>query len=254
MIDLHSHILFGLDDGAKDEAEGLEMARIYRQMGFDQVVATPHIMEKSGYLATGLEIEEKVKDLNQKIQAEDLGLEVLPGAEYYLEGSFLSLAEQRWPMTRINHSFYLLVEMPALYINHNLGLSFFNPAVKNPELKKDLPFLRLILAHPERNEEVIKRPEAYVQRFKEQGIYIQMNLSSLLGYYGKTVKKTAEIMLKTKMVDLVATDAHSPEQLFTQVPQALERLEKLGGKKAIEVLLKTNPSKVVMGEPLEPFY
>ncbi len=254
MIDLHSHILAGLDDGAKDQAESLEMARAYWEMGFDQVVATPHINEKSGYLPTGLEIAEKVKNLNQQIKDQDIGIQIFPGAEYYMEGSFTGLAEQRWPMTSINGSFYILVEMPALFVNHNMGLSFFNSSVKNADLKKELPFLRLILAHPERNEEVIRKPEAYVQRFKEQGTYIQMNLYSLIGYYGKAVKKTAEEMLKTKMVDLIATDSHSADQLRRNLPQALERLEKLAGTKAIEVLLKVNPEKVLAGEPVEPFY
>lgn len=254
MIDIHSHILPGLDDGAKTEADSLEMARIYRKIGFEKIVATPHIMKKSGYQPTSFEIDEKINELNQKIQEEGIGIEVFPGAEYYVEGSFISLAEQLWPMKRINHTCYILVEMPALFVNHNLGLSFFNPNVKNQELRKELPFLRLILAHPERNEEVIKRPEAYIQRFKEQGMYIQMNLTSILGYYGKAVKKAAEIMLKTKMVDIIATDAHSPDQLISTIPQALERLEKLAGKKAIDVLLKINPFKIFSGETLEPFY
>jgi len=254
MIDIHSHILYGLDDGAKDEAVALEMARIYSELGFDKVVATPHISEKLGYLTTSFEIEERVKSLNQKLSAEGISVEIFPGAEYYMEGSFVTLAEQRWPLTRLNRTFYILVEMPALFLTPNVGLSFFNIQVKNPELKKILPFIRLILAHPERNEEVIKRPEPYIQRFKEQGVYIQMNLSSLLGYYGKTVKKAAEILLKNKMVDMIATDAHSPEQLLPLAPQALERLEKLAGKKAVDVLLKINPAKILLGETLEPFY
>lgn len=254
MIDLHSHILFGLDDGAKTEADSLEMARVYQKLGFEKVIATPHIMEKSGYLVTGFEISEKVKALNQQLQEQGIALKIFTGAEYYLEGSFLKLAEKRWPMTSINNTCYILVEMPALFVNHNLGLSFFNPTVQNPELKKALPFIRLILAHPERNEEVIKKPALYIQRFKEQGMYIQMNLASLLGYYGKTVKKASETILKTKMVDLIATDAHSPDQLLTYVPQAMDRLHKLGGKKALDVLLKINPAKVLSGEPLEPFY
>jgi len=254
MIDLHSHILPALDDGAKNEADSIEMARIYQELGFNKVVGTPHIMEKSGYMVTGFEISEKVKTLNESLKEQGIAVEVFPGAEYYLEGSFLKLADQRWPMTRINHTVYILVEMPALFVNQNMGLSFFNPSVKNPELKKELPFLRLILAHPERNEEVIKKPEVYIRMFKEQGMYIQMNLGSLLGYYGKAVKKASEQILKTKMVDIIATDSHSPDQLRTYAAQGLERLNKLAGRKALDVLLNINPNKVLMGEPLEPFY
>jgi len=254
MIDSHSHILSGLDDGARDEAASLEMARAYAELGFEKIIATPHISEKAGYLPTRFEIEEKVAGLNRLMKDEEIPLEVFPGAEYYMESSFVGLAERRWPLTQINNTFYIMVEMPALFLTPNMGLSFFNLAVKNPELKKVLPFIRLILAHPERNEEVIKRPLAAVQGFKEQGVYIQMNISSLLGYYGKSVKKCAEALLKAKLVDLAATDAHTPEQLQSHVPQALDRMEKLAGRKAIEVLLKINPGKILIGETLEPFY
>jgi protein-tyrosine phosphatase len=254
MIDTHSHILYGLDDGARDEAASLAMARTYAELGFEKIIATPHISEKAGYLPTRFEIEEKVAGLNRTLKDAGVPLELFPGAEYYMESSFVSLAERRWPLTHINGTFYILIEMPALFLTPNVGLSFFNSSVKNPELKKVLPFIRLILAHPERNEEVIKRPEACVQGFKEQGIYIQMNISSLIGYYGKTVKKCAEVLLKAKLVDLAATDAHSSDQLATLFPQALERLEKLAGRKAIEVLLKINPGKILIGETLEPFY
>ena len=144
--------------------------------------------------------------------------------------------------------------MPALFVPASLGSSFFNERVKNPELKKILPFLRLVLAHPERNEDVIARPEAMLKRLKEQGVYMQLNLGSLVGYYGKTVKKAAEQILKMRMADIVATDAHSPEQLRAIVPEGLARLQKLAGDKAAQILMEENPGKVLAGEPLEPFY
>jgi protein-tyrosine phosphatase len=254
MIDVHSHILYGLDDGAKDEVMSLEMARAYKELGFEKVVATCHIMEKPGCRSTPSEIGEKVNSLNQKIAGEGIGLEVVMGAEYYLDREFSAVAENNWPLCRINNSMFVMVEIPSLFAPASLGLSFFNSRVKNPELKKMLPFLRLILAHPERNEDVIKRPEATIKMLKEQGVYIQMNLGSLVGYYGRAVRKAAEQMLKYKMADLIATDAHSPDQLRTVVPEGLQRLRRLAGEKAVSVLLNVNPAKVLVGEPLEPFY
>lgn len=251
---MHSHILFGLDDGAKDELMSLEMARAYRELGFEKVVATSHIMEKSGYATTVSDIEEKVRSLNERIGGEGIGLEVMVGAEYYLDREFGAVAESNWPLCRINNSMFVMVEIPSLFAPAYLGLSFFNTRVKNPELKKLLPFLRLVLAHPERNEDVIKRPEATIKRLKEQGVYIQMNLGSLVGYYGRAVRKASEKMLKYKMVDLIATDAHSQDQLRTIVPDGLQRLRRLAGEKAVRVLLNVNPAKVLAGEPLEPFY
>jgi len=253
MIDIHSHILYGLDDGAKDEAASLQMARLYKEMGFEKVVAAPHVMEKS-YSNSAELILGRLKALSEKIGAENLGVDLVQGAEYYLDRDFTDIGERNWPLVRINNSFFVLVEMPALFTPATLGLSFFNTKVKNPELKKLLPFLRLVLAHPERNEDVIHRPEATIKRIKEQGVYIQMNLGSLIDYYGKTVRKAAEQILKLKMADVIATDAHSPEQLMAIVPEGIKRLRKIAGEKAVQVLMKINPAKVLAGEPLEPFY
>jgi len=254
MIDIHSHILPGLDDGAQDESIALEMARAYQELGYEKVVGSSHMTGKSESPLTLAVIDAKVKSLNEKISGAGIKLEIIAGGEYYLDRDFTDIAESLWPLVRINNSFFVLVEMPALFMPASLGLSFFNTKVKNPELKKLLPFLRLVMAHPERNEEVIKRPESAVQRIKEQGVYIQMNLGSLTGYYGKTVKKAAEQILKLKMVDLIGTDSHTPEQLRTMVPEGLQRLQKIAGQNAVDVLMKINPSKVLAGEPLEPFY
>lgn len=254
MIDIHSHILPGIDDGAGDESQSLEMARAYQGFGFEKVVGSAHMTGKSDTPPTSAVIDAKVKSLNEKIKEQGIKLEIVPGGEYYLDREFADIAESLWPLARINNSFFVLVEMSALFMPASLGLSFFNTRIKNPELKKLLPFLRLIMAHPERNEEVIKRPESAVRSIKEQGVYIQMNLGSLVGYYGKSVKKAAEQILKLKMVDLVGTDSHTREQLMTVVPEGLERLKKIAGQNAVDVLMKVNPEKVLAGEPLEPFY
>ncbi len=254
MIDLHSHILPGLDDGAQSEEDTLRMAELYQSYGFTRVVASPHIRENSEYLVRKEDLEEMVADWNHRFQSMGINLQLLPGAEYYLDGSFSELAERLWPIIRLNNSYYTLVEMPVLFLPKYLGVSFFNPQIHNPELKKLIPFLRLILAHPERNEEVLKNPQLALRELKEQGLYIQINLGSLVGLYGKLVKKTAELFVKRNLTDLIATDAHSPEQLERILSEGIPRLKKLLGEKRFNLLMKTNPELVLAGEPLEPIY
>jgi protein-tyrosine phosphatase len=254
MIDIHSHILYGVDDGANDEAASLQMAGLYQELGFEKVVGASHIADKSAHKAAEADILARLAEMQAKVAAQGIGIELVQGAEYYLDRDFADIAEAHWPMIRINNSMFVLVEMPALFIPASIGLSFFNTKIKNPELKKLLPFLRLVIAHPERNEDVISKPESSIKRIKEQGVYIQMNLGSLVDYYGKTVRKAAEQILKLKMVDVIATDSHSPDQLRAIVPEGLKRLRKIAGEKAVEMLMKINPAKVLAGEPLEPFY
>lgn len=252
MIDIHSHLLAGIDDGAEREEDTLRMAEIYKQFGFSKVVATPHINEKSGYFIGKSELEERCRSWNEKFS--ELGLELLVGAEYYLEQNFVKFAEKYWPLITINNSYFLLVELPVLFPPSGLSISVFEIRSRNQELAKILPFLRLILAHPERNEETLKNPELSARRLREQGIYIQINLGSLIGLYGKPVRKCAELFLKKRLVDLVATDAHSPDQLKMVLEEGLARLRKLVGDKWCRVLMEVNPSRVLAGEPLEPMY
>jgi protein-tyrosine phosphatase len=252
MIDIHSHILFGLDDGAKNEEESIGMAGAYAELGFETVVASSHIIEKSLNLITRQNIRDRAEYVNGRIAGN--GVKIVPGAEYYLDQPFAGLAERLWPISDINDSGYVLAEMPTLFIPENMGVCSLNHKTENPELRKKLPYIFIIIAHPERNQEVIKKPEANVRRLKEQGLFIQLNLGSFVDYYGKAVRKAAEAILKAGLVDVVATDSHTPEQVRTMIPGGLERLEKLAGKSGLDLLLNGNPSRVLAGEQLENFY
>jgi len=251
MIDIHSHILPGLDDGAGDPETALEMVQAYLELGFEKVVATPHLIEKSGFKITAEQIREKVWELNQKIGSNNLKLTILAGGEYYLDQPFINLAERYWPLSKLNDSCYVMIELPGLFLPDYLKFSVLETKVKNPELRKALPFLRIILAHPERNEEIAKNPIANIQKLREQGFFIQVNLGSLVGFYGNGTKKASELLVKKKLVDLVASDAHSPRQLKELVPSALKIVEKLAGKEFLEMVIKINPEKVLNGEYLE---
>ena len=251
MIDIHSHILPGLDDGAGDTDTALEMVRAYCELGFKKVIATPHIIEKSGYRITHQLIKEKLDALNLEIKKNNLELTILSGGEYYLDQPFIKLAERYWPLTKLNDSCYLMIELPGLFLPDYLKFSILEPKTKNLELKKALPGLRVIIAHPERNEAVAKNPLATIQKLREQGYFIQLNLGSLVGFYGNGAKKAGELLVKNKLVDLVASDAHSPSQLKEIVLPALKVIEKLVGKEFLELMVKINPEKVLKGEYLE---
>jgi len=251
MIDIHSHILPGLDDGAGDPETALEMVRAYLELGFEKAVATPHLIEKSGYKITHQQIKQEVDKLNQEIRSKNLELSVFSGGEYYLDQPFINLAERYWPLTRLNDSCYVMIELPGLFLPDYLKFSVLENKVKNSELRKALPFLRIILAHPERNEKVAQNPIASIQKLREQGFFIQINLGSLVGFYGNPAKKASELLVKNKLVDLVASDAHSPRQLKELVPSALKIVEKLAGKEFLEMVIKINPGKVLNGEYLE---
>lgn len=253
MIDIHCHILPATDDGAKNLEQSLKMARLLTEAGFKKVVVTPHIMEKSNYKFTREEILQRMNALQSELTAKKIELELALGAEYYLDQPIAELLVKNYPLCHIANSFYIMIEMPVLYLPSYLAFRTLSLKIDNPELKKEIPFLKLIIAHPERNEEMIKNPQR-IRELKDQGFSIQLNLGSIVGLYGKQVRKAAEKMLKYKLVDLVGTDAHSPEQLEEFLKAGLARLKHLAGKRGMEILLRENPERVVANESLEPFY
>ncbi|SDG12452.1 Tyrosine-protein phosphatase YwqE [Pedobacter terrae] len=198
-VDIHSHILPGIDDGSPDLATSLRFVKSLQELGFDQLIATPHIYQEL-YPNTSETIS-SAKDLLQKeMDKANVSLKLSAGAEYMVDQDFkmdgaLCTLDQK----------HLLIEMS--YLNESPGIS---QAIFDLEIKGYKP----ILAHPERYTFYFK-DRSRLKRFKEKGCLLQLNLLSLLGYYGKEVKQLAEILIKEKMYDFAATDLHHDKHLNT---------------------------------------
>ena len=114
MIDLHCHILPGVDDGAKSMEEAIEMARIAQQDGIKKIAATPHYIEDGCYPSPE-EIHRKVEELNHKLSEENIDIEILTGNEAYISPTLPELVQQK-KVNTINDTQYLLIEFPMLDI------------------------------------------------------------------------------------------------------------------------------------------
>ncbi len=250
MIDLHCHILPGLDDGARNMDESLAMARLQSEYGVSAVVCTPHVQEKSGIKVTRERIVDAVEGLRQALKKNSVDMEIYPGAEYYLDKPFPLLLEENHPLATINSTNYVMVEFPMLHLPPYLEYSILKSDLDDPELKELIPFLRIIVAHPERNQEIMRKPEQ-VEKLKESGAIMQMNLGSLMGIYGKQIRRTAEKLLKKGLIDLVASDAHSEEHVRVAFKGVEKRIKKMAGDRAFHLLWEENPQRIVHGENVE---
>jgi len=249
MIDLHCHILPALDDGPKVIEESVEMARVANAKGIRAVAASPHVIETQSGILNRERIEQALAQLRERLAAEGISLELRLGAEYYLSQDFPRLMEKHFPLASLAGTRYVLVEIPMSHVPPYLEYSTLHSGIKNPELLRELPYLRPILAHPERYLEVLRNIKT-AERFRALGYILQVNLGSLAGRYGRSVRKTAEKMIQGGLVDLVATDAHSASALAEVLDGGLKRLRKVAGEEGTRLLTEENPGRVLQGQPL----
>lgn len=235
MIDIHSHLLFGLDEGAKNINETLEIARFLSDNGINKVVGTPHIIPGL-YNNTRESILARLEEVNNAIERENLKIQILAGAEYYLDYIFYKkLSSTESLITLNNGGRYILVEFSMAGI---------------PNFAKEMAFkikangLSPVLAHPERYATIIQKPE-YAAELEQMGYIIQINLGSLNGGYGSQVKKTAEKLISEGLVYCVALDIHSLEQARACVEKGIPELKRIAGEEGLKNLLEVNPAQLI---------
>ncbi len=200
-VDIHNHILPGIDDGAKSPSESIALIRAFMQIGVTNFIATPHIMHNY-YPNTPQSINSSLFVLRDELLINDLkNISIEASAEHMIDDNFEALLEKGEVMPMRNG--YLLVEMSYLQPPIN-----FKEAIIKTASNRFFP----ILAHPERYGFLHHNLKKY-QKFKEQGIHFQMNLLSLSEYYGDEITKMAYKLLDEELIDFVASDVHNLQQL-----------------------------------------
>lgn len=238
MIDLHSHILPGLDDGTVSVEEAREVARAAVADGVEVMAATPHV--RADFPTTPERMERGVAELREDFEREGIGLEVVPGGEVELDwlGS-LSLEDlQRFTLAQTGR--YLLVEFP--YYGWPLPLEAAIHSLRRSGITP-------ILAHPERNADVQERPDR-LEAAVSAGAFIQVTAGSLEGSAGRGARRAVRRLLALGLVHVIASDAHSPS-----VREAgLSRARAAVGDQALAAyLMEEAPAQILAGEPVPRF-
>ena len=240
LIDVHSHILPGIDDGADSWETAAEMARMWVADGVHTVVATPHMMPGGGYANRRADVMPLVEEANDRFRRLGIPLTVVAGGELYAD---LELPEQISSgelLTYGDQGRYALVEMPAAEIP-----PFMEHLLFECQVRRVTP----VLAHPERNRGVAADVEA-VAAWIERGGLVQVNARSLLGASGIEAKELAEELIRRRMVHLVASDAHSVRRRPPGLADARDRIARIAGPELAQILVSENPRRLLEGEPL----
>jgi len=202
-VDMHNHILPGIDDGAANPEEAINLLKGFGELGISRFIATPHIMTNL-YPNTRATIQASLQVLENALLEEGIkNISIEVAAEHMIDDDFIGKISNAEELSIRDN--YLLVEMSYLQPPLN-----FQEAIIKVASKGYYP----VLAHPERYMFLHRRLHKYKQ-YKERGILLQLNLLSLGDYYGKEVQKIAFKLLDDGLIDFIASDIHNERQLDT---------------------------------------
>ena len=244
MIDIHCHILYGVDDGAYCLSESVEMARIAYEGGTRQIIATPHAnTPDSDGNAWGERFEKKLGTLNEKLRAEQIPLTIYPGQEVFAAGDLPALLK-KGEIIPLNGSRYLLVEFD-FYARSDEILDHCDELLSCGVVP--------VVAHPERYE-AMKENEQLAYRLKKKDCLLQLNSGSLFGAFGRSAQSTAHGLLADSMADLIASDAHSPYERTPYMADAHEMVSEMYSLDYAEFLFRENPDLLLRDKKIKAFF
>ncbi|MBB6692872.1 tyrosine protein phosphatase [Cohnella xylanilytica] len=237
MIDLHCHLLPGLDDGPLTWEESLEMARTAAKQGVRAIVATPH-HANGRYDNPSAEVKESVGRLNRALLENRIPLTVYPGQEIRIYPNLLDDLEQG-KLLPLGESRYLLLELPDEW-----SLSALMDLFYELKLMGYVP----VIAHPERHLTLV-RNSSLMAEFVEFGAIGQVTSHSLLGKYGNAIRRCALHMCREGMIHLLSSDAHRPRIRGYEMDAAYRTIEREVGSEFAQTL-RENSRKALRNEPL----
>jgi len=236
-VDLHCHLLFGIDDGAKTAADSIAMARALVSVGFGDVACSPHARPEYASGDPSL-FDARRAEVQALLDAEGIPLRLHSNAENVLDPELLHRIEKG--RRAIGAGPYLLAEAPYIASLPQLGELVFRLRVQG---------VTPLVAHPERCKE-FERPGRAAEAV-HAGAKLQLDVGALIGRYGRTPKKLARAFLEEGLYAVASTDLHSPTDAAKWVGDSIAELKRLAGDRVAEQLLAVNPGAILRGEPLD---
>jgi protein-tyrosine phosphatase len=234
MVDLHCHILPGMDDGAADLGAALKMARLASEDGVRAICATPHA-GVNPYRNSKDEIIGSVKQLQAKIDEAGVAIKLFAGSEVPVTADIAMMAEEDELVT-LGDSSYILVELPFYGDLSGARGQIFELSIAG---------LRVVLAHPERAQALQHAPDL-LEDLRYAGCRTQINAGSIRGTEGRKVRGMCRRWLKDGLVDVIASDAHSPDRRRPALSPIREEVVELCGEDMWRRMTVVNPARILM--------
>ena len=239
MIDFHTHIIPNIDDGAINIDETISLIKEAKEAGFNEIILTSHYIEN--YYETNVpERNMWVQAITENLKNKGIEIKIYLANEIYLSDNMMQLLIDGKAST-INDTCYVLFEMPLNVEPMNL----YN-VIYTLQENKIIP----VLAHPERYTFVQKDPEL-IYDLIQQGVLMQANYASILGYYGKNAQFMVKKFFENNMIHFLGSDVHRPNTIYKMIPEAMEKIEEIIGEQKLEELSTTNPMLVLNNKKIE---
>lgn len=233
-IDIHTHILPGIDDGPKNLEQSAAMARCYVDLGITKIIATPHFIPGTAWAANREQITAKVKELQCYFKQQEIALKIYPGMEIAYHHKVVSRMSKGLLMPLAYSQYYLLEPsfQDSQYDLLQCAKQFMEQGIK------------VILAHPERIKTFHENLEP-LHKAVRNGLRVQLNSGSLLGKFGETCKKIALQLIAAGNVHYLASDAHSADSRTPVNVQEWQYLSDTLGDDLLNTLCINNPQRII---------
>lgn len=229
-IDIHCHILPGIDDGPSDMEESLQLIEIAEKDGIHAIFATPHII-KGAYDNSSSSIIASVDELKKYVPDT---IKIFYGADVRITLDLLERVESR-EIPTLNGSGYMLIEMPEYIVP---------PLVDNLIFNLRHSGIIPIITHPERHLRLMNDLQE-LRKLRDSGAMCQLTAMSITGGFGKVIQKVSIAMIKKGLADFVASDAHDPEKRRPVLSTAYKQVKKEFGNNVADRLFFVNPGKIL---------
>lgn len=229
MIDIHSHLLYGIDDGSQSFENSVAMLEAAEKDGFSSIVLTPHF--SSG-------MSEKMQEKIEKLRPEaaKFNIKLLSGCEY----DFSHLNMQETLITLGGEGGFVLIDF---------CISFISPVTRNFLFNWQSKGYKIIIAHPERL--FCKDDLPVLKDLADANIYFQLNAGSFMGDYGRKARRFAKMLVKKGLCHFIASDAHSIKSYNGQITACRKYIAKHLGTDLEKVLFEENPQRMLAGKAMK---
>lgn len=235
MFDIHCHILPGVDDGSGNMSDSIEMAQLAAESGTKGIIATPHCNIPGVFENYWCDtFADKVRTLQAELNARNIPVSIYPGQEIFLSRNFEDHLKKGEFIT-LNNSRYMLAELD-FRIDEASAVSRLKYLVSQGYVP--------VIAHPERYGFVIENP-SIIKKLRSEGCLVQLNGGSMMGYFGRYIQKTAELIICNSLADFIASDAHSQYSRTPALSDVHELICANISYDYADVLFRINPLKVL---------
>lgn len=234
MIDIHNHLIYGVDDGSRSIEDSIKVLDDLSKCGITDVILTPHYIPETKYVNSKIDNIKRMERLKKELKSNNININLYIGNEIYIDKNLIDYFKSN-EMSTLNNTEYALIELPM--------------SGNYPDYQDILSYLieigfKVVLAHPERYTSIQKNFDLLYE-LQDIGVLFQCNIDSILGYYGKEAKKVIKRMLKEKLISFIGTDIHNSKDDYSFIDKSISKFKKYLNSDEIEDILINNPMKII---------